>query len=203
MDQRTQNGGAAPRSRLRHVLLDRDGTIIVERGYLGDPAGVQLEENAAAGLALMQRQGRKLIVITNQSGVGRGYFDLAQLERVHVELNRQLGEQGVRLAGIYFCPHLPAQRCQCRKPAPGMVLQAAADFGFEPRDCVVVGDKDIDIELGRRVGALTIRVTTGYGANADGVSAADYTVSNLLEAARIIAALEADRAETDATRGSD
>lgn len=170
------------------VILDRDGTIIAEECYLSDPARVALCPNAGEGLRRMSDLGWGLIVISNQSGVGRGYYDEAAVARVNARLSELLAAFGVKLDAIYYCPHLPEAHCDCRKPRTGMLLKAAADFGFEPRACVVIGDKVCDIELGRAVGAETILVQTGYGAAlGDGQrSLAGFNVADLLAAADVI-----------------
>ena len=100
----------------RYVLLDRDGTIIVDKHYLADPAEVELLPGAAKGLRQIQRLGYGLILITNQSGVGRGKFTTETVDAVHEELVRQLKCEGINLDGIYYCPHVPEDDCNCRKP---------------------------------------------------------------------------------------
>ena len=175
----------------RFVVLDRDGTIIAERHYLSDPALVELLPGAAEGLRRMADLGLGLIVVTNQSGVARGYFDLQRVDEIHGRMQALLADQGVALDGIYVCPHLPDADCACRKPRPGLVLQAAAEFHFEPCACFVIGDKPCDIELGQAVAATTILVRTGYGAEheAAGLIHPDYTVDDLRAAAKLIAPL--------------
>jgi D-glycero-D-manno-heptose 1,7-bisphosphate phosphatase len=169
----------------RFVLLDRDGTINVERNYLATPAGVELLPGAAEGLRAMRALGLGLVVITNQSGIGRGLFDLETLQAIHARLDALLADAGVRLDGTYWCPHVPDDGCECRKPKPGLVLQAARELGFDPARAFVVGDKRVDIELGRGVGATTILVTTGYGAaeQLDPAVQPDAVVPDLLGAA--------------------
>jgi D-glycero-D-manno-heptose 1,7-bisphosphate phosphatase len=175
-------------NRRRFVALDRDGTLIAERHYLAEPGQVELIPGAAAGLRRLAGLGLGLVVVTNQSGVGRGYFDLPQLDLVHRRLGQLLAEEGVRLDGIYVCPHTPEDDCTCRKPRPGLLERAATELGFHPRDGFMVGDKACDIEVGRRVGATTFLVRTGYGAEvaAGGRVAADYVVDDLPAAARVI-----------------
>src|SRR5262245_57358755 len=172
----------------RFVLLDRDGTINAERHYLSDPGQLELLPGAAAGLAEMQRLGLGLVIVTNQSGIARGYFDSARLAEIHERLTDLLGSAGVRLDGIYICPHGPDDGCTCRKPLPGLVLQAARDLDFDPVPAFVIGDKPRDIELGRAVGATTLLVRTGYGAHyaSDPGVSADHIVSDLVHAARVI-----------------
>lgn len=170
------------------VVLDRDGTIIVERHYLSDPDQVALIPEAAKGLRQLQALGLRLVVITNQSGIGRGFFDEVCLERIHRRMRELLAAEGVRLDGIYVCPHRPEDNCACRKPEIGLLTRAARELGFDPRASFVVGDKPCDIELGRRVHATTFLVRTGYGAQfaATGEIAPDYVAEHVGEVAQVI-----------------
>jgi D-glycero-D-manno-heptose 1,7-bisphosphate phosphatase len=174
----------------RSILLDRDGTILVERGYLSEPAGVELLPHAAAGLRRLRELGFSLVVVTNQSAVGRGHFDVARLAEIHQRMTELLDAKGVKLDGIYFCPHRPEDHCACRKPRPGLVVEAAAALGFDPRRSFLIGDKPCDIELGQAVGATTMLVRTGYGAEVEARGAArpDLVADDLLAAAEMIAA---------------
>jgi len=184
----------------RFVLLDRDGTINVERHYLSDPAQLELIDGAAAGIAALNAAGVGVVVVTNQSAVGRGYLDLEGLGVIHARLEDLLRAEGARLDGVFFCPHLPQDDCRCRKPHPGMIEQAVERFGFDPRQAFVVGDKEIDIELGHGVGAMGILVRTGYGAECEAVTQADLVVDDLLAAARHILATISGNFQLDATR---
>ena len=169
-------------------MLDRDGTLIVNRHYLADSAQVELLPGAAEGLRQLSEMGLGLVVITNQSGIGRGYFDGACLERIHQKLHRLLDAEGVKLDGIYFCPHEPGEGCVCRKPAPGLVEQAARELEFAPQSSFVIGDNVCDIELGRRLGATTFLVRSGHGAQveAEGRVEPSYIVDDLLAAVPLI-----------------
>lgn len=153
------------------VFLDRDGTLIVEKHYLHDPAEVELYPGTGAALARLRNLGCRLILVTNQSGVARGYFDRAAVERVHQRLSELLAIENAGLDGFYVCPHGPEDGCRCRKPLPGMIEAAAARFPFDPRLAFVVGDKAADVNLGRAVGARSLLVRTGWGEKA--VAAAD------------------------------
>lgn len=172
----------------RYVLLDRDGTLIVEKNYLADPAGVELLSGVGEGLRLLLAAGWKLLVVTNQSGVGRGWFTVDDVRRIHDRLGELLAPYGVSFAGIYLCPHTPDEQCDCRKPRPGMIEQAVRELQFDPRESVMIGDKALDIELGQAVGARTILVTTGYGAevHARGDAQADFVCADLRQAAQWI-----------------
>lgn len=172
----------------RFVLIDRDGTLNVERHYLSDPDQLELTTGAGPALRRLKERGLGVVVVTNQSGIARGKFDLATLDRIHDRLRAMLADEGVELDGVYFCPHGPEDGCGCRKPLPGMALQAAVDLGFDPARSFMIGDKPADIDLGRAVGATTFLVRTGHG---DGHARAgdcqpDHVVDDLAAAARII-----------------
>jgi len=182
-------------SQRRFVLLDRDGTLIVERTYLSDPDQVELIPGAAAGLRRLAARGLGLVVVTNQSGIGRGLFDAARLVEIHERLIEALRAEQVELDAIYFCPHHPDDACGCRKPRPALALRAAAELGFDPARAFVVGDMASDVALGRALGATTLLVRTGHGAATltRGEACADYVVDDLQAAAeRIEALLERD-----------
>ena len=173
----------------RFVLIDRDGTLNVEKHYLSDPAELELVPGAGAAIRRLNQAGFGVCVVTNQSGIARGYFDLDRLAAVHARLTELLAADGAAVDGIYVCPHGPDDDCACRKPLPGMVEQAAAEHGFDPARAVVVGDKEADIGMGRAAGATTILVRTGYGRQyeAEG-SAADHVVDDLPAAGALICA---------------
>jgi D-glycero-D-manno-heptose 1,7-bisphosphate phosphatase len=170
----------------RFIVLDRDGTIIEEREYLSQPGDVTLISGAAGALRELQMLGFRLVVITNQSGIGRGFFDQSQLDRVHERLKHLLLQEGVRLDGIYVCPHTPDDNCLCRKPQLGLLQRAAEELRFRPENSIVIGDKDIDIDMGRRAGAMTFLVRTGYGAQFENAVNADFVVEDLAAAAAVI-----------------
>lgn len=173
----------------RFVLLDRDGTIIFDKHYLSDPDEVQLLPGAAQGLRRMRELGFGIIVVSNQSGVGRGYFDLDSVAAVTARLRELLRVEGVELDGAYFCPHAPEENCDCRKPAPGMLLRAAEEHGFDPAACVVVGDKACDVKLGKNAGAKAVLVATGKGEKERGKCSPDHFAKDLADVADWLAAL--------------
>lgn len=175
--------------RRRFVILDRDGTLIEERGYLSNPEDVVLLPGTAAALRNLQRMGLGLAVITNQSGVGRGFFGLDRLDLIHRRLQHLLAMEGVQLDGLFVCPHVPEDACACRKPELGLMRQAAAELGFDMRESIVIGDKPADIEMGRRVGAVTVLVRTGYGVRFEDATTADFVVDDLIAAVRLIESL--------------
>jgi len=173
------------------VFLDRDGTIIKQLPYLSDPEQVELLPNAVPGVKLLRAKGFKIIVLTNQSGIGRGYFSLATLKKVNNRFYELLGKSGVPLDKLYFCPHKPESHCNCRKPKPGMLEQARKDFDINLKESYIIGDKPEDIELGKFTGVCTILVLTGYGeetSKRDSIPkvAPNFIAKDLLEAANWI-----------------
>ncbi|MBI2914242.1 MAG: HAD family hydrolase [Chloroflexi bacterium] len=174
----------------RLVVLDRDGTLIEERPYLSDPRQVVLLPGVAEALRALQDQGARLAVATNQSGVGRGYFGLEAVERVNRRLRELLAREGVSLEGVYVCPHRPNDRCGCRKPGAGLLERAAWEIGDYFANAFVVGDKECDIEMGRRAGATSLLVRTGWGRQTEAAGAAlpDHIADDLVGAARLILA---------------
>ena len=171
-------------NRKRYVFLDRDGTTCADKHFLSDPDGVELLKGAVEGLRRMRDMGFGLVVVSNQSGVARGYFSAADVDRVNARLVELLAAEGVSLDGLFYCAHGPDDDCPCRKPRTGMVEQFASRNPFDPRECFVIGDRATDIELGRNLGAGTILVRTGYGAEAAAAGlSADHIADDLTEAA--------------------
>jgi D-glycero-D-manno-heptose 1,7-bisphosphate phosphatase len=164
------------------VVLDRDGTIVIDRGYADDAASLEFAPRAAEGLRFFHANGYRLLVITNQSGVGRGLFALERVHEMNARLEVMVSEAGARLERIYFCPHAPEAGCACRKPAPGLLAQAAAELRFDPACAVVIGDKESDIEFGRRAGATTILIAAQGPSPAARVQP-DFVARDLLAAA--------------------
>ncbi|MDR1613262.1 MAG: HAD family hydrolase [Planctomycetota bacterium] len=171
--------------RKRYALLDRDGTIMVDKIYQSDPAQTELLPNALEGLKLLAGAGFGLVVVTNQSGINRGLIQPSELEAVNRRLAEILAVDGVALEAVYYCPHTPDEDCCCRKPMPGMALRAARDLGFDPRDCVVIGDREADVALGKAIGAMSVLVRTGGGreTEAEGKVKADHIADDLKAAA--------------------
>lgn len=174
--------------RRRFILLDRDGTLIYERHYLSDPEQVELLPGVVEGLTALRKLGFGLVVLTNQSGLGRWLFDLGTLHKIHERMKRLLLDHGLELDGIYYCPHLPEDKCACRKPATGMALQAAQELDFDLAQSFMVGDKNVDVQLGKNIGAKSVLVLTGYGREelATGETHPDYIIANLAELPTIV-----------------
>ncbi len=153
------------------VFLDRDGVIIEEVNYLSEPDQLRLIPGAAEAIMRLNESGLPVIVITNQAGVARGYYQEARIQVVHAALSQQLAQVGAHIDRYYYCPHHPTEglppyrmECNCRKPKPGLLLQAAQDFDLDLKRCWVIGDNHSDIALTRSTGCRTILVLTGHGA---------------------------------------
>jgi len=145
------------------VFFDRDGTLNPDPGYIGRPEDFELHPGAGAALARLNRADARLILVTNQSGLARGKFTVADLDAIHDKLRRLLALQGAWLDAIYHCPHHPDDGCACRKPGIGMAERAVADFALDRSRMYLVGDQAVDIEMARRLEARSIFVTTGHG----------------------------------------
>jgi D-glycero-D-manno-heptose 1,7-bisphosphate phosphatase len=145
------------------VFLDRDGTLAREVGYLADPQDLELLPGVVQALRALQAAGLPLVVISNQSGVGRGLFAAESVHTAMARLRRLLRSAGVELDGIYFCPHRPDEGCACRKPGGALLERAAEDLNLHLGGSTMVGDKRLDVETAHRVGASGILVRTGYG----------------------------------------
>lgn len=158
----------------RAVFVDRDGTLIAERGYLDRLDAVELFAWSAAAIRDLRAAGFAVIVITNQAGVARGFFDEAFVRATHAHLDRLLAAEGAAVDGYYYCPHHPEGRvdsyritCRCRKPAPGMLEAAARDYGIDLSRSFMIGDKWLDVATAKNAGASGILVRSGYGAAAE------------------------------------
>jgi D-glycero-D-manno-heptose 1,7-bisphosphate phosphatase len=145
------------------VFLDRDGTLIVDREYLADPDGVELLPGAAEAVARLNRAGRPVVLVTNQSGIGRGYFSEADFHAVEARFEELLAAGGAHLDAVYFCPHAPGAgpECDCRKPAPGLFLRAARDHDLDLGAAFYVGDRLRDVAFGVESGGTGILVGAG------------------------------------------
>ncbi|PIU19345.1 MAG: hypothetical protein COT18_07970 [Elusimicrobia bacterium CG08_land_8_20_14_0_20_59_10] len=147
------------------AFLDRDGTLNRNRHgqYITRPGQLRLYARASAALKLLARKGYLLVVITNQSGIGRGYMTMAVSKAINLKLVGELRRKGVRLDAVYFCPHVPGDNCSCRKPAPGLAQEAAADGSLDLERSFVAGDKASDLEFAVRAGLKGHLVLTGAG----------------------------------------
>jgi len=177
------------------VFIDRDGTINVDVDFLSSPDQLQLIPRSAEAIKVLNDLGIPVIVITNQSGIARGLYSEADLHRVHSAMDEMLKHYGATISAYYFCPHHPTdgiapyvKDCDCRKPKPGMLLRAKKKFGFDLRRSFIVGDKCVDVQAGKSVGAVAIQVSTGYGIEEKGLCAdiRDYYAVDLFDAVQFI-----------------
>lgn len=185
------------------VFFDRDGTLIAEGNYISKPEQAILIDGVADGLHMLLANGFKIIVVTNQSGVARGYFTVEDMEKVNDCIESQLNSLGVRTDAVYYCPHHPkgiiskySFVCECRKPAIGMALKAMQDFDLDLKSCYMIGDKPIDVEFGYNFGAKrNFLVRTGYGSeyNADDLAPQTEIVDSVIFAAKRIIEIEISR----------
>jgi len=164
------------------VFLDRDGTLMEEVHYCNDPSKVRVYPGVPEALARLKQAGFLTVIITNQAGIGRGLITEAQYQAVEKELFLQIGDRAIDAS--YFCPDLPGVPSERRKPAPGMVLEAAADFNIDLSRSWFIGDKSLDVECGRRAGVRTILVMTGYGAEEN--CQPDFRAPDVVEAIGIV-----------------
>ena len=162
------------------VFLDRDGTIIADRGYLKNPDDVELLPGAADGMLRLRKAGFSLVLITNQSGIGRGYFSQATVEKQHQRLAALLAQAGVALDDLRLCPHVPDANCDCRKPSPKLLQDAADKLKIDLNRSFMIGDKPSDIAAGRNAGCRTVLV----GPRKD--DTANYCAPDLARAADVI-----------------
>jgi D-glycero-D-manno-heptose 1,7-bisphosphate phosphatase len=152
----------------RAIFLDRDGTIIKEKEYLRDPAQVEVFPEAFAALKRLADAGFKLFIVSNQSGVGRGYFTLADVDRVNDRLVQELAQHGLAFQKIYIAPEAPDQPSRGRKPSPQFLFDARDEFGLDLARSFMIGDKMIDLACGWNAGVQqSILVRTGYGAQTE------------------------------------
>jgi D-glycero-D-manno-heptose 1,7-bisphosphate phosphatase len=175
----------------RFVILDRDGTINEEVGYVLHPAEMRLIPGAAVAIHRLRELGLGIVVVTNQSPVGRGLLTEQRLGDIHDRLRDLLADEGASVDDIEFCPHTPEEGCACRKPGTQMVERAARLLEFDPSQAFVVGDHEGDMRLGRALGASTILVLTGHGAEeCEGAAPfADHVADDLLGATVVIESL--------------
>lgn len=152
------------------VFVDRDGTLIEDVGYLSSVDQIKLIPKATEALKILKSCGYKIIVISNQSGVARGYFDEASVQTINREVLKIFSGNGALIDGIYYCPHHTAygsapyrKECDCRKPAPGMILQAKKEHNLDLSNSCIIGDKRTDIVTGKNLNIPAILVLTGYG----------------------------------------
>jgi histidinol-phosphate phosphatase family protein len=167
------------------VFIDRDGTICKDVHYMSSPDQLELLPGVVEGISLLNSLGLKVIIVTNQSGIARGYFTEEALNEIHQKMLKMLSEEGARIDGIYYCPHHPNEGCECRKPKIGLLLKAAQDFKLDLKNCFMIGDKCIDVQAGRNAGCTTILIPSTE-TEKEIIPQPDYIAANFYEAAKII-----------------
>jgi D-glycero-D-manno-heptose 1,7-bisphosphate phosphatase len=180
----------------RAVFIDRDGTINVEKEYLYQAEEFEFIPGAERAIRLLNEAGYLVVVVTNQSGVARGYYTEEDVLLLHRHISSRLEQCGARVDSWHFCPHHPSGRgsyalpCRCRKPQPGMLLEAARRFDIDMESSFMVGDKLVDVEAGRAAGCSSVLVRTGYGSKEEGrLPDGTQVFDNLLDAVEHITAL--------------
>lgn len=170
------------------VFLDRDGTLIEEVDFLSTVEETRLFPFTVEALGILREAGFEFVVVTNQSGIGRGYFSGDHVNAIHEKIQSELRKHGLEIASFHYCPHLPDAGCECRKPNPGMIEQALEVNEFDLAASWVIGDKQLDVDLGHNVGAKAVLVRTGYGSSHESllIRDADIVADNLLDAAKKI-----------------
>lgn len=174
-------------ARTAAVFVDRDDTLMVDVKYCANPDLVKLMPGAAEGLRALRQAGYRVVVVTNQSGVGRGYFDIDTLDRVNNRLRDELRREGADYDALYYCPHAPEEACECRKPKPGLLLRAASELDIDLTSSYTLGDRDLDVGAGRAAGTRTVLVSGKNHSDTSGSDvAADFVAANLADAAKLI-----------------
>ena len=170
------------------IFLDRDGTMIEDAGYLTRAEDIAFYPWTVDAIRALNRAGFTIVVVTNQSAIARGLLTEAGLAEIHERLDERLQAGGARVAAYYYCPHHPdgpveayATKCDCRKPACGLVDRAARDLDLDPARSFVVGDKWVDVGLARGVGAISVMVRTGYGAAEEATPPADLQADAIVD----------------------
>lgn len=166
------------------VIMDRDGVLVEDPGYVHKIGDFRLVDNAAEGLKLLK--GYKLFIITNQSGIGRGFYTPEDFNNFNAHMINELKKRGIKIEKTYFCPHKPEDSCRCRKPKTKFLKTIEKEFGINLKNSFVVGDKKNDIEMGRSEGCKTVLVLTGHGAKSKNEANPDYFAEDLLDAAQWI-----------------
>lgn len=163
----------------RAVFLDRDDTIARDVRYCRRPEDLEILPTVPEAIRHLNENGFAVVVVTNQSGITRGYFTEETLAQIHKKMKDELGNHGAWVDAIYYCPHHPDDRCECRKPKPGLLLQAATELGIDLHSSYMVGDAPMDVDAGKAAGCKTILVGTGSNGGNAAKATADYTADNL------------------------
>lgn len=168
------------------IFLDRDGTLNIDYGYVHDIDHFHFIEGSIEALKALQEMGYALVLVTNQSGIARGYFTEEEFNQLTEWMDWSLEDRGVHLDGIYYCPHHPKgvgkykKECDCRKPKPGLLLEAMADLGIDPKKSIMIGDKLDDIIAGKQANVgTTVLVQTGKEVTEEIAVQADYVIDSI------------------------
>ena len=168
------------------VFLDRDGTIARDVSYCSRPEDFEILPTVPEATKVLNQNGFKVVVITNQSGIARGYFTEEALAQIHQRMEAELNKHSARIDAIYYCPHHPDEGCQCRKPGTALFRLAAKELGIDFNRSFMVGDMQMDIDAGKALGCQTVLVTTGPQGGSNIITPPDYTADTLLEAVQWI-----------------
>jgi histidinol-phosphate phosphatase family protein len=172
--------------RKRAVFLDRDGTISRDVHYCCRVEDFEILPTVPQAIRLLNEYGFEVVVVTNQSGVARGYFTEETLLQIHQHMRQELAEYGAQVNAIYYCPHHPDDRCDCAKPGPGLLLRAAEELGIDLRSSFMIGDAVRDVEAGKTAGCRTVLIADGLGTGRELTDLPDYIAADLLKAAEWI-----------------
>ncbi len=178
---------------VKAIFLDRDGTIneLNSQGFVHQPDNFRFLPGALEGLKEFSKMGYKLIIVTNQSGIGHGFYTEEDMHSVHEKMVQLLSEEGIEIHDINYCPHKRGEGCSCRKPRPGMIATAIEKHGIDISRSFMVGDNTKDIKVGENAGLKTIGLNTGYGLKDGNITVKpDFMASSLLEAAEIVRKVE-------------
>jgi len=167
------------------ILIDRDGVIVEDIGYHHKLEDLRIVPNAIEGLKLLSED-FKLIIITNQSGIGRGYYTFQDYQKFNEYMLKELDKHKIKIEKTYVCPHKPDDNCECRKPKTKLIKDAAKEFDIDLTKSFMIGDKKIDVEMGHNAGCKSILVLTGNGMKEKENAKADYVAEDLLDAAKWI-----------------
>jgi D,D-heptose 1,7-bisphosphate phosphatase len=170
------------------IFLDRDGTINVEKNYLYKISELEFEEGCLEGLKILKEMGYLLIVITNQSGIGRGYYTIEQMQELNEYMNKILKKNNSEIEKFYFCPHVIEDNCSCRKPSPELLYKARRDFNIDLTKSYMLGDKLSDVECGQNAGVRSFLLQTGHSKNNSNTN--DKIFKNILEFAKFLKSKE-------------
>ena len=171
---------------IKAVFLDRDGTIARDVNYCRRVEDFEILPSVPEAIKLLNENGFKVVVITNQSGIARGYFTEETLAQIHQRMREKLAKHGTKVDAIYYCPHHPGDRCECRKPKTALFGRATEELDINLSHSFVIGDTQMDIGAGKTLGCKTVLVTTGPKKGNDVIDPPDYIAVNLLDASRWI-----------------